>query len=167
MRRFAPFGLGLVLFLLLGFEVFPRVLQPSVRQPIAFNHKKHADNGLECVACHEFVNKERFAGIPPIATCLACHEESITTSPEEKKIQLFAAESKEIPWVRLFKQAGHVHFSHMRHVTIGKIGCSACHGEVGMNSAPPSSLPHQLTMDDCISCHKKAEALNDCTGCHK
>jgi hypothetical protein len=167
LKRWLPFGLGFLFFLLAGFSFFPGFLKPMLRQPIAFNHKKHMENGLECTTCHEFVKEERFAGIPSIAICLTCHEEAVTESPEEEKIRVYTRQKQEIPWVRLFRQPGHVYYSHRRHVAIGKIECVTCHGEIGQSLTPPLRPPTQLTMDDCLSCHKKVGRSTDCTSCHK
>ena len=33
-------------------------------QPISFNHKKHADFGIECAGCHAGAKEDARAGIP-------------------------------------------------------------------------------------------------------
>lgn len=46
----------------------------SVKQPIAFNHKIHAENGLECLDCHAYYKEQASSGRPTIEICSGCHE---------------------------------------------------------------------------------------------
>lgn len=162
-----PFVCGLLLFGAGGIAVFGGFAGPSIQQPIPFNHKAHIDDGQECNECHEFVEEERFASIPDLEVCLTCHEDPITNSPAEKLIHAYAEAGEEIPWVRLFRVPGHVYYSHRRHVGIAKLDCTNCHGDIGTSTAPPSTRPRQLDMDDCIDCHSRENASTDCTSCHK
>jgi len=44
------------------------------KQPIWFSHKIHAgQNGINCVYCHNSVEKGKSAGIPSVNICMNCH----------------------------------------------------------------------------------------------
>ena len=165
--RLNPLLTGFVLSLAVGLWWFPRVLEPRIVQPIAFNHQLHVAEGMECVDCHESVETQRFAGFPSLGVCLTCHEDPVTDSPEEERIRTYAEAGQEIPWVRLFQQPRHIYYSHRRHVGIAGLECTRCHGDIGASTAPPVRRPQQLAMDDCIDCHRESAVRTDCTVCHK
>ncbi|BBM86999.1 cytochrome c3 family protein [Candidatus Uabimicrobium amorphum] len=74
----------------------------SLEQPIAFSHYKHVKKaGLQCNYCHTKAATTTRAGIPPIETCMECHNAIKTDSPEIQKIhayygkQLFEVDAEE------------------------------------------------------------------------
>lgn len=163
-----PFWAGVLIFFVGGTVLLPEVLKSGVTQPVAFDHKKHTGEvGLGCEDCHTSVRTRAFAGLPKVAFCMECHEEAQTDSPDEARLREYAKNGEEIPWARIFRQPGHVFYSHRRHVAQGEIPCDTCHGEVGARSASDTRWPDNLTMDDCIACHDRTEAGVDCTDCHK
>jgi len=149
----------LFLFISLGFG-------SKTGQPIPFNHKKHLAQGLECDSCHPYFKTQTFAGMPDIATCLECHKEPITKSPEEEKIRQFRRRGEKIPWKRLYEEPDHVFFSHRRHAVLGKIECKTCHGPIGESERPPTETWVKLSMIWCMNCHAKKKVTNDCLACH-
>ncbi|MFQ6082698.1 MAG: cytochrome c3 family protein [Candidatus Aminicenantia bacterium] len=160
--------LGGMVFLFVGGFLFLRAKVSMVKQPILFNHKKHTqDVGLECSDCHLYYKKYAFSGKPTVETCLSCHEEAITQSPEEEKIRQYAKQGEEIEWKRLYWLPDDVHYSHQRHVVVGEIECQICHGNIGQSIEPPRRAEVKLTMGMCIECHKKKEVTTDCIACHK
>ena len=161
------FAAGLVIFLIAGSIFFGGQVNTATKQPIEFNHKKHIDSGLDCSTCHQFLKDGVFTGIPDINTCLTCHEEPITQSPEEQKIREYAKKKEDIPWVKITRQPNHVYFSHQRHVVSGKIECVMCHGKMEERIKPIQKPAIKLNMDMCINCHKKLKVNTDCTACHK
>jgi len=162
--RFFVFGLAagvLLLFLLTGLGVGSKT-----EQPISFNHKKHLEQGLECDACHRFYKTQAFSGLPDLNTCLECHKEPVTKSPEEEKIRQFQKKGQEIPWKRIYGEPDHVFFSHRRHVVLGKLQCQTCHGDIGQRETPPTKPWVKMTMSWCMDCHTKNKVTNDCLACH-
>jgi hypothetical protein len=151
----------LLLFLLIGLSIGYKT-----EQPISFNHKKHAEQGLECDACHRFYKTQTFSGLPDLNTCLECHKEPITKSPEEEKIRQFQKKGEQIPWKRIYGEPDHVFFSHRRHVILGKLQCQNCHGDIGQRETPPQKPWVKMTMSWCMDCHKKSKVTNDCLACH-
>ncbi len=145
-------------------------ISENSQQPIQFNHKKHKDQGVECVNCHNYIREESFAGIPKLQTCLECHENPITKSTEEEKIRSFAKKGVKLEWIRVYRLPQHVYFSHRRHVALAKLECINCHGAIDNTTKPPLKPLKILMMNDCIDCHKKSKAHNvstDCIDCHK
>ena len=136
-------------------------------QPIAFNHAKHIATGLECINCHEGARTQEHATVPPLATCMTCHESAVGNNPEEAKIRAFAAVGREIPWRPVTHVPTHVYFSHRRHVTIAKLECTTCHGSMEKLSAPPLAPAKRLDMNACIACHQTKQARTDCNDCHR
>jgi len=143
-----------------------RTLSGGVRQPIAFNHKIHAENDLECMDCHPFYQEHASSGKPSLETCLGCHEDPLGESEEEAKLREYLESGKEVEWQRLYRVPEDVFFSHRRHVVLGEIECKTCHGDIGESSAPPKR-PVKITMKKCMKCHDERKADNDCIACHK
>jgi hypothetical protein len=149
----------LLLFISLGFGF-------KTDQPISFNHKKHFEQGLECDSCHHYFKTQNFSGMPDLTTCLECHKEPVTQSPEEEKIRQFQKKGQEIPWRRIYGEPDHIFYSHRRHVVLGKIPCATCHGDIAQSERPPSKPWVKMTMKWCMDCHTKNKVTNDCLACH-
>ncbi len=145
-----------------GYEHF----RSTVRQPIAFNHAKHIENGLQCTDCHAGVATEIHATLPGLDTCMNCHQAALTQSPEEAKIRALAAAGKDVAWQQLTQMPPHVFFSHRRHVTVAKLACDQCHGPVEKSTAPPPRALRTITMNTCLSCHQQKGVDADCDDCH-
>lgn len=63
--------------------------------------------------------------------------------------------NKPIEWVRIHNLPDHVYFNHAQHVTVGKIKCQTCHGEVEEMDVVKQHSP--LSMGWCINCHRQTE----------
>ena len=138
-----------------------------VVQPIAFNHQKHLETGVECFGCHETVKESAIAGKPRLETCMLCHEAPLGQTAAEKTVTEYAARNEEIPWRRLYKLPDHVFFPHQTHVLAAQIDCKTCHGGIGESATPPGKSAIEFAMDDCIACHQKKGVTNDCIACHR
>ncbi len=153
-------GILILLLVTLGFGSKPT-------QPISFNHKKHVtEQKIECVTCHGYVQKEAFAGMPTVATCLDCHSEPLTKNPEEEKIRQFKKAGQPIRWSRIYGEPDHVFFPHQAHVVLGKLDCKTCHGNMGARETPPTKPFVRMSMGWCMNCHAKQKVTNDCLACH-
>jgi hypothetical protein len=157
-----------VTVLVLGavFFVALRTVWGSVKQPISFNHKIHAENELECLDCHLYFNEHASSGNPSLEICSGCHEEPQGTGAEEQKVVDHVTSGKEIEWKRLYRVPEDVYFSHKRHVVLGELECNVCHGDIGESTKPPARAS-QITMGECMKCHEEKAADNDCIACHK
>ena len=139
---------------------------PTV-QPIQFNHKKHVEElELTCLTCHAFFETETFSGLPAADVCSTCHSQAQGKSPEEARLVRLLQTGAPLEWRSLFRQPGHVFYSHRRHVVAGKLECANCHGAIAKTSAPPTRV-RRLRMQDCIDCHRRSGASADCTNCHR
>ena len=146
------------------------VAQASTSQPIQFPHDTHAGQfQIDCQYCHFSAERSVDAGIPPVATCVGCHNVVPgRNNPEEvAKIHEFNRNGEPIPWRRIYKVSDHVRFPHMRHVNAG-VTCQTCHGEVQEMGVLTEMAPESgaLKMGWCVSCHVEQGANRDCTVCH-
>lgn len=141
------------------------LLPPApVRQPLAFNHARHAQMG--CAVCHQGVGTAARAGIAQGEICVKCH----TTAPRVAGAAALwgrVGRGEPIGWVRATRLPDEALFSHRRHVTLGKLECASCHADVGKRTAPPGVVPVRLNMDACLSCHQREGASQDCAACHR
>ncbi|MFQ6093253.1 MAG: cytochrome c3 family protein [bacterium] len=164
--RFVGICLVIVLLFLIGINLV-MTGEGSREQPIEFSHQKHVGElELDCSECHRYYKDHETAGLPDIEVCLECHSEAVTESREEEKIRTYAEKGQGIPWERIYLMPDHVFFSHRRHVTLGKLGCSPCHGEMGKKTAPLTKPEVNLSMGFCTDCHRKMGANRDCLACH-
>ncbi|HIP36301.1 MAG TPA: c-type cytochrome [Crocinitomix sp.] len=156
-------------------------------QPIAYSHKLHAgDLEIECVYCHNSVEKSKTAGIPTTNVCMNCHKavsEGTTTGTGEiakiyeaagfnpDKMQ-YSGETKPIQWVKVHNLPDHVYFNHSQHVVVGGLDCKQCHGDMtkettarvmtvaDLNAVEDNEIKFTrpvLTMGWCIECHSLSE----------
>jgi len=161
-----PFLVGLGIGVLLLFLLISLGIGSKAGQPISFNHKKHVEQGIECLTCHPHFKDQTFSGMPQLAICLECHKDPVTQNPEEEKIRQIHKKGEEIRWKRVYQQPDHVFFSHRRHVVLGKMECKNCHGDIGQSERPPSKPWVKMTMNWCMDCHAKKKVTNDCLACH-
>lgn len=144
-------------------------------QPIAFSHKVHAgDNDIQCLYCHYGAERGRHAAIPPSELCMNCHTQIKKDSSEIAKIKNSLAEKKPIQWQKVHHYPDFAYFNHSQHVSVGKVSCVECHGEV-QRMARVKQVK-ELNMGWCLSCHRekgiappddhKSKAGGDCARCH-
>jgi len=139
--------------------------QPTPVQPIAFNHKIHLQNNVECTSCHDGVTQGPDAGIPSVSFCMACHQAIAVDNPEIKKLTAYADKGQDVPWQRVywFYPERHVRFWHSPHINAG-VNCKECHGDLSQQTVAVRSK--DLSMNFCLSCHRAKGVSVDCTTCH-
>ena len=105
--------------------------RPTPSQPIAFTHKVHLANGLQCANCHVGVDQGPDARIPSVNFCMTCHQVIAKDKPEIKKVAAYQARGEDIPWQRVygFEPSAHVKFNHAPHIRAG-VQCATCHGDM-------------------------------------
>ncbi|MFQ5752840.1 MAG: cytochrome c3 family protein [bacterium] len=137
-------------------------------QPIAYNHNLHVEeNGMACLDCHLYAEKNARASIPNIKVCLDCHEEAISESAAEKTLVDFITKNQKIPWRQIYSVPDYAYFSHRRHVKLGKLECKVCHGDVEKLTKPISEPYIEIKMKWCMDCHEEKKVSNDCYACHR
>jgi hypothetical protein len=134
-------------------------------QPIAYSHKIHIEHGLQCLDCHSGADTGARATIPSVSKCMLCHAKIATGNPEVKKVAVFAAARREIPWERVygFDSAALVKFQHAPHIRAG-VQCVRCHGDMTQAATAQPLVKHN--MGTCVSCHRENHASEDCATCH-
>ncbi len=60
-----------------------------------------------------------------------------------------------IEWVRIHNLPDHVYFNHAQHVSVGKVECQTCHGQVEEMEVVGQYAP--LSMGWCVNCHRQTE----------
>lgn len=145
--------------------------EKPVTQPIEFNHRVHVEkNDIPCTDCHTGAASQAHAGLPSLQQCLLCHMKPQGNPPSEKEHQVrkLAAEGFKLRWNQVTRNEGHVYFSHRAHVSVAKMSCTECHGDVSHWEKPPET-PNWDLMDMmyCMDCHRKRGTTNGCRVCHK
>lgn len=168
MRRVVALGLAgwfALWLVLLGALAAWRSLAPlAPAQPIDFPHTVHAGQlGLACTFCHVDVARSSSATVPPLSTCMTCHETIGLDRPEVQKLRGHVERKEPVVWRRVHSVPEFVRFAHERHVKAG-VDCSACHGGVAAMARVKRVRP--LTMGWCITCHRIRGAPTDCATCH-
>jgi hypothetical protein len=138
---------------------------PTPVQPIAFTHKVHLANGMECANCHTNVEKGAIAGIPDIRLCMTCHQVVATDKPEIKKMAALFASGQDIQWQRVYNYSPtlHVKFNHAPHIRNG-VECATCHGDMRQQTQAVRAV--NINMGFCINCHKSRKVSAECATCH-
>lgn len=194
--NWAPFIVGLVVALILGWWTLPSLMKAEMSQPIEFNHVLHTDAfGLDCSVCHYLQEDGVFVGLPSTADCATCHLTLIGGSAEEQKFfSEYVQTGREIrtEWLVYQKQPDNVFFSHAVHnlddcnychqyYAETRDLCSVCHPDVSSGGQPPvyrenrlsGYSEHTMIMWECEDCHAipehlhKTRASNACMVCHK
>ncbi|MDX1708873.1 MAG: menaquinone reductase multiheme cytochrome c subunit QrcA [Desulfobacterales bacterium] len=174
------FIFGLVVSLVVGWVVFPKLLYSSKKQPFDYNHALHnelVDEG--CESCHFFRDDGSYAGVPTLAQCIDCHEEVNGESEDERIfVEEYVAKDREVPWLIYSRQPDCVFFSHAAHVKMGNMDCVTCHGHIGESESLRVYRENRISgysidiwgeniagikrnswdrmkMDDCSECHQR------------
>lgn len=171
LKRFGPivfYGyFGLFFIVTLGLSAYYSRYDGTPKQPIAFPHDKHASKlGLQCEQCHQYADKSKHAGAPPVEFCMSCHSNVFTDRPEIQKLTKYYEDKKPVEWAQLHKVPEWVYFSHKRHIAAG-VACQECHGEVQAAGGTEMRKNKTLQMGFCVSCHRQKDAPLDCYTCHK
>lgn len=147
-------GLPTLLMLWMRTPYITDALNP-ITQPVNFDHRHHAvDDGINCVYCHNTVERSPYAGVPATAVCMGCHNQIWMNSPQLEPVRRSYLENRPIPWRRVNRVPDFVYFDHSIHVNKG-VGCETCHGRVDQMARVYQAEP--LTMGWCLNCHRHPE----------
>jgi hypothetical protein len=137
-----------------------------VDQPVKFDHRHHAaDDGIDCLYCHENATRAPYAGVPPTARCMGCHAQIWTQSPELDVVRASFFEDRPIVWRRVNALPKFVYFDHSVHLASG-VHCEECHGRVDRMASVYQA--EELSMSWCLGCHRaRAPAFTHCSTCHR
>ena len=134
-------------------------------QPLPFSHKSHAGTlKLQCKMCHPSPDPGESMTIAAPSVCMQCHSAIKTDSPAIQKLAQYAADSKPVPWVRIYAIPAWVDFSHRSHLA-AKATCEDCHGKVAERDRLYRET--DISMAGCLTCHRAKKAGVDCSFCHE
>jgi hypothetical protein len=143
----------------LGLGVSPETTDVGYNpdQPVPYSHALHVGQlGLDCLYCHNTVDKADFAALPPTQTCMNCHTAVRTNSELLKPVRDSWRTGESIPWVEVHDLPDFAYFSHSAHVNKG-VGCVSCHGRVDQMANEGVHQVKNLSMGWCLDCHRKPE----------
>lgn len=127
----------------------------SPKQPVAYNHYLHAEQlGIDCRYCHSYVDESGYANVPDAETCMNCHSQVKSDSPQLAPIRASYESGEPVEWVRIHKVPDYVYFNHAVHVNRG-ISCVECHGNINEMEVVYHAEP--LSMGFCLECHRNPE----------
>lgn len=143
-------GAGYAINMSYGYQVYK-----PIEQPVQFSHKHHTmDDGIDCRYCHTAVEKSTSAGIPDTHTCMSCHSQIWSDSPELAPVRASYTSGQPINWNRVHDLPDFVYFNHSLHINSG-VGCESCHGRI--DQAPLAQKVHTFSMQWCLDCHRHPE----------
>lgn len=144
--------------------VMSRARGAGIEQPVPFSHRVHAgDKGISCQFCHSAVDRSARAGLPPLGTCVMCHQRIVPNLPPIKQLRDAYARGEVLEWVRIVRLPDYARFNHAMHITAG-IDCSHCHGNV--HEMDRIVNVNRFKMGWCVDCHRERKASTDCSVCH-
>jgi len=166
--------IALIALALLGGGAYIRINRTSLAsaapvQPIPFNHRVHAQAGVQCLFCHSSALRSDVAGLPSMQKCMGCHQTIAADREPVKTLTDYWQRQEPIHWQPVNTMPDFVFFSHQPHLGAG-LGCEGCHGNVGQMDI--ARQPVNMDMGWCLDCHlkqpsEKAARLVDCLLCHK
>lgn len=125
-------------------------------QPINFSHELHAGQmKIDCQYCHSTADVSKQASVPPVSTCMNCHNFFKQDSPEIQKLKTAYETKQPIKWVRIHNLPDHAYFNHSQHVSVGKVECQTCHGPI--ETMAKVSQHASLQMGWCVNCHRESK----------
>ena len=169
LKSASPFLLLILVVICIGLYVGLSAIREKPAQPVAYSHRQHLENGIQCLYCHTEATRSQIAGVPSVEKCMGCHSVIATESEEVQVIYDYWERSEPIPWERLNDQPDFVYFSHQPHISAG-MNCETCHGMVAEMDRAEAVV--RMDMGWCVDCHEaqspeKVAHLLDCIACHK
>ncbi|MEM9882847.1 MAG: cytochrome c3 family protein [Planctomycetota bacterium] len=157
-------GGGLYVPTVVGLGLNPNTLNKNYQpeQPIPYSHEVHVGQlGMDCTYCHTSVNNAAFAAVPPVETCIACHNPGDGAgikkqSPKLRPLYEAYESGRPVEWIKVHDIADYAYFSHQAHVTKG-VSCYSCHGRVDRMGEEGVWQVENLSMGWCIDCHRAPE----------
>ncbi|MFV9506334.1 MAG: cytochrome c3 family protein [Oscillochloridaceae bacterium umkhey_bin13] len=132
-----------------------REINIAIEQPVPFSHQLHSSVlGVDCRYCHVSVDQSYFANIPATETCMTCHSQIKTNSPNLAIVRDSYATGDPVLWEKVNRVPDFVYFNHSIHVNKG-MGCNECHGQV--NQMAVVWQPQAFFMGWCLNCHRNPE----------
>jgi len=137
-------------------------------QPLPYSHLLHAgDLKIQCLYCHTEADRGQHATVPPLSTCMNCHEQ-VQTKDAAGNLKSGLAilldhwkRAEPIRWNKVNDLADFVYFDHSRHIAAG-LTCQECHGPV--ETMEHMRRQNSLKMSWCLECHRQKLTDKDTPG---
>lgn len=156
--------IGIFLAVMLFLYQVPR-MQAGPEQPIPFSHRVHVqEKNISCFMCHEGAGENARAGIPPLQTCMLCHDRIIIHHPEIENLREHYFNNIPVKWVKIEDVPDFTYFHHGVHLQ-RKIDCAECHGNI--RQMDRIEKVNEFEMGFCVDCHREKGASIDCYTCHR
>ena len=143
--------------------------QPA--QPLPYNHVLHAgDMKIPCQYCHTGADHAAQATVPPLSTCMKCHEQVQTKDaagelkPGLRILLDHWKRGEPILWEKVNDVADFVYFDHSRHIA-ANLACQDCHGPI--EKMEHVRRQNSLKMSFCLGCHRQELTGQDPEGVHQ
>ncbi len=150
-------GAGLYVPTVVGFGFSPKTTDIGYQpvQPVPFSHALHAGElGMDCRYCHNTVERAAFAALPATQTCMNCHTQIKTDSPQLSAIRKSWENNDPVLWTKVHDLPDYSYFNHSAHVNQG-VGCASCHGRI--DQMEQVFQARELSMSWCLECHRTPE----------
>jgi hypothetical protein len=137
-------------------------------QPLPYSHRLHAgDMKMQCLYCHTNADRSQHATVPPLSTCMKCHEQ-VQTKDAAGNLKPGLAilldhwrRAEPIRWNKVSDLADFVYFDHSRHIAAG-LACQDCHGPI--ETMEHVRRQYGMKMSWCLGCHREALSAKDTQG---
>jgi c(7)-type cytochrome triheme protein len=141
------------------------VSPPAPVQPLPYSHRQHLAIGLTCRYCHVNPDAGPLMTFPSADTCLTCHKAMPARAATLKALTESHTSGTPIPWVRVYRLADFVYWSHATHIESG-ITCETCHGPVAERDVMMLET-NITTKQGCVTCHEARQVFTGCGDCHE
>ena len=136
----------------------------STRPPVVavrFDHGAHlAQPGMTCGFCHQEDDDGHMQIVGP-QLCVPCHEDQGRGPPDfDVRGEFDASGRHHSTGVAVLSEE--LRFRHGPHVRL--TSCATCHGDIASSDGIP---PPAIGKDDCMGCHAREGASNECSTCHR
>ncbi|MEQ8763703.1 MAG: cytochrome c3 family protein [Planctomycetota bacterium] len=150
---------SLVLYMSCSFPLGP---DDGESARVAFPHRVHMDEGLECTDCHTPDEESEDPGPTLLETCEICHEGIDEEKPADQHAARFYEEGL---WAgpKFSQLSDELLFDHKRHIDATG-DCSSCHGDIG--AAETIGPEVSVSKPECLSCHESRGVPSECATCH-
>ncbi|MBB6429444.1 cytochrome c3 family protein [Algisphaera agarilytica] len=173
-----------------GLGLNPNTLNQNYqpKQPIPYSHELHVGQlGLDCTYCHTSVNQAGFAAIPPVETCITCHNPGAGSGVKKLSPKLEPLHRAYLPYLDRdtgypTTEAGPEDRPNLTNPDQGKpiewikvhdiadyayfnhsahvtkgVSCVSCHGRVDRMGEEGVYQVENLSMGWCLECHRAPE----------
>lgn len=154
---------GVMVWLVLGACVGWRDMRhEKTARGVGILHARHAEEGMDCTDCHEFMAQATTPTMPTHDICSMCHEFDVESPTKESCGLCHDRRDFSVDPYRARLSSEQI-FDHATHAE-AEVACTQCHGD----KTEPRPMRSPL-MPECVKCHSETGSpkLLECATCHK